>query len=92
MEAATWGGQAQVYVVPTVYVMAGLFQVNPNFGGRSGWDWFEHGATGLSVPLEVGWTPSFGPNHLLGHYKVDSTMTPRLIPTCSAARTASQSR
>jgi carbohydrate-selective porin OprB len=59
--------------------------VNPNFGGRSGWDWFEHGATGLSIPLEVGWTPSFGPNHLLGHYKVDSTMTPRLIPTCSAA-------
>jgi porin len=68
--AATWGGQAQVYVVPTVYVMAGLFQVNPNFGGPSGWDWFEHGTTGLSVPLEVGWTPSFGPNHLLGHYKV----------------------
>jgi porin len=24
--AATWGGQAQVYVVPTVYVMEGLFQ------------------------------------------------------------------
>ena len=68
--AATWGGQAQVYVVPTVYVMAGLFQVNPNFGGPSGWDWFEHGTTGLSVPLEVGWTPSFGPNHLLGHNKV----------------------
>jgi len=32
-----------------------LFQVNPNFGGPSGWD---------------GWTPSFGPNHLLGRYKV----------------------
>jgi porin len=62
------GGQAQVYVVPTVYVMAGLFQVNPNFGGRSGWNLFEPGATGLSVPLEVGWTPSFGANHLLGHY------------------------
>ena len=24
----------------------------------------------LSVPLEVGWTPSFGPDHLVGHYKV----------------------
>ena len=68
--AATWGGNARVYVLPTVYVMGGLFQVNPNFGGNSGWFWFEHGTTGLSVPLEVGWTPSFGPNHLLGHYKV----------------------
>ena len=58
------------YVVPTVYVMGGLFQVNPNFGGNSGWNFFEHGTTGLSVPLEVGWTPSFGPNNLLGHYKV----------------------
>jgi porin len=68
--AATWGGQARVYVDPTVYVMAGLFQVNPNFGGNSGWNFAEHGTTGLSVPVEVGWTPSFGPNNLLGHYKV----------------------
>jgi len=68
--AATWGGQARVFVVPTVYVMGGLFQVNPNFGGNSGWAWFLHGTTGLSVPLEIGWTPSFGPNHLLGHYKL----------------------
>ena len=68
--AATWGGNARVYVLPTVYVMGGLFQVNPNFGGNSGWFWFEHGTTGLSVPLEVGWTPSFGPDHLVGHYKV----------------------
>jgi porin len=68
--AATWGGQARVYVVPTVYVMSGLFQVNPNFGGISGWDVFEHGTTGLSVPVEVGWTPSFGPDRLLGHYKL----------------------
>ena len=68
--AATWGGNARVYVLPTVYVMGGLFQVNPNFGGNSGWFWFEHGTTGLSVPLEVGWTPSFGPDQLVGHYKV----------------------
>jgi porin len=68
--AATWGGQARVYVLPTLYVMGGLFQVNPNFGGSTGWNVFEPGTTGLSVPVEVGWTPSFGPDHLLGHYKV----------------------
>ncbi len=67
--AATWGGQARLLLVPTVYVMGGLFQVNPNFGGPSGWALFEHGSTGVSIPLEVGWTPSFGPNRLSGHYK-----------------------
>ena len=63
--------------------MAGLFQVNPNFGGRSGWNLFEPGATGLSIPLEVGWRPSFGAKHLLGHYKVsfdeDTSSNPDLF-------------
>jgi porin len=80
--AASWGIQARVFVLPTVYAMGGVFQVNPNDGGRSGWDLFIHGATGVSVPLEVGWTPSFGPDHLLGHYKVgfdnDSSSYPNL--------------
>ena len=67
--AATWGGQARVFVAPTVYAMGGLFQVNPNNGGISGWNLFEHGSTGLSVPLEIGWVPSFGRSGLLGHYK-----------------------
>ena len=83
MAGSNLGGQARVYVLPTVYVMGGVFQVNPNFGGRSGWNLFEQGTTGVSVPLEVGWTPSFGPNHLLGHYKVgfdnDSSSYPSLF-------------
>jgi porin len=69
-----------VYVVPTVYVMAGLFQVNPNFRGPSGWDWFEHGTTGLSVPLEVGWTPSFGPNQLTALYDLYSFLS-QIMPS-----------
>jgi porin len=67
--AATWGGQARVFLFPTFYAMGGLFQVNPNNGGASGWNLFEHGSTGLSVPLEFGWVPSFGRSGLLGHYK-----------------------
>jgi porin len=43
--------------------------VNPQNGGNSGWALFQQGTTGLSVPLEIGWTPGFGPNNLLGHYK-----------------------
>jgi porin len=80
--AASWGGLARVFVLPTFYVMGGVFQVNPNNGGPSGWDLFIHGTTGVSVPLEVGWTPSFGPNQLIGHYKVgfdnDSSSYPNL--------------
>lgn len=68
--AANWGGQARVFVTPTVYAMAGLFQVNPNFGGISGWDLFKRGSTGVSIPVEIGWVPRFGPNGLIGHYKV----------------------
>jgi porin len=81
--AATWGAQARVFVLPTVYAMAGVFQVNPNFGGRSGWSFSDCCTTGVSIPLEVGWTPSFGPNNLLGHYKVgfdnDSSSYPNLF-------------
>ena len=81
--AASWGGLARVFVLPTFYVMGGVFQVNPNNGGPSGWDLFIHGTTGVSVPLEVGWTPSFGPNQLIGHYKVgfdnDSSSYPNLL-------------
>jgi porin len=43
--------------------------VNPNNGGIAGWDLFEHGSTGVSVPVEFGWVPKFGPNGLVGHYK-----------------------
>jgi porin len=59
-----------VFVIPEVYAMAGVFQVNPNFGGRSGWNLFEQGSTGVSIPVEFGWIPNFGPDRLLGHYKV----------------------
>jgi porin len=81
--AATWGGQARVFVLPTVYAMAGLFQVDPAFGGRSGWSWFNGEGTGVSVPVEFGWVPRFGPDGLVGHYKIgfdeDSSTYPDLF-------------
>ena len=90
--AATWGGMARVYVLPTVYAMGGVFQVNPNFGGPSGWDLFIHGTTGVSVPLEVGWTPASDRTTCSATTRSASTMTPRPIPTCSPAPTACRSR
>ncbi len=49
--------------------MAGLFEVKPTVGGPSGWNLGWNGTTGASIPVEIGWQPYFGPNHLVGHYK-----------------------
>ena len=81
--ASTFGGQVRVLPTLETYVMAGVHQVNPLFGGRSGWSWFRTGTTGVSVPLEVGYVPRFGADSLVGHYKLgydyDSSRYPDLL-------------
>ncbi|MCQ8239688.1 carbohydrate porin [Rhizosaccharibacter radicis] len=67
---ATLGGQVRVLPSHDTYVQLGAFDVNPRFGGISGWAWAQPGSTGISVPAEAGWSPSFGRSKLLGHYKV----------------------
>ncbi|MFW7269289.1 carbohydrate porin [Gluconacetobacter sp. Hr-1-5] len=53
------------------YVTGGLFAVSPHAysGGISGWSWAQDGLGKLTTPVEVGWTPEFGKDRLLGHYK-----------------------
>jgi porin len=71
---ATFGGRVRVRPVPELYVQAGLYEVNqntytyPQF--RSGFDWSGAGDSGVEVPVEVGYTPHFGPDRLPGHYKI----------------------
>ncbi|MEJ0091878.1 MAG: carbohydrate porin [Methylocella sp.] len=81
--AANWGGQIRALPTLSTYVMAGLFEVNPNNGGISGWSWGEPGATGVSVPIEVGWEPRFSDDNLVGHYKIgfdeDTSPYPNLL-------------
>jgi len=64
---------AVVRLMPTndTYIMAGLFAVSPHSstGGISGWAWAQDGLGKFSTPVEVGWLPEFGKNHLDGHYK-----------------------
>ncbi|GBR00153.1 hypothetical protein GLI01_27890 [Gluconacetobacter liquefaciens] len=61
-------------VMPTrqFYLMGGLFAVSPHAynGGISGWAWGQDNLGKLSSQFEVGWIPAFGPDHLIGHYKV----------------------
>ncbi len=70
---ATWGGRlklsADIRRLPA-YVQFGAFQVLPQGGDRSGFDFAATGTTGVFLPLEVGLTPRLGPSALVGHYKL----------------------
>ena len=71
---ADFGVQARYLLARRFYVMAGLYQVDIDFGtsggGISGWAWADPHKSGVSIPVEAGWVPQFGPDNLIGHYKV----------------------
>jgi porin len=68
---ADWGGRVRVYPTPALYVAVGAFEVNPTYlENNKGFDLNFDGATGAMVPVEIGYTTSFGPDKLVGHYKI----------------------
>lgn len=68
---STWGGRIRARPTPEIYVQFGAYKSKPfPGGGRTGWTWSTAGATGVIMPFEIGWEPIFGPNKLVGHYKV----------------------
>jgi porin len=71
---ATLGGQVRVKPTATTYVQFGLFGVDPyiytNPLDQSGFNITPSEYDGVEVPVEVAWEPSFGPDHLVGHYKL----------------------
>jgi len=66
------GAVLRVRPTERTYVMGGVFAVSPHSynGGISGWSWGQSGLGKLSTQFEIGWIPSFGKDHLLGHYKI----------------------
>ena len=73
--AATWGARLKVQppsagVVKTAYLQLGAYQVRPEDGGRSGFDFSTSDTTGAIIPVELGTEPQFGPDKLIGHYKL----------------------
>jgi porin len=68
---STWGGRIRVRPTAETYVQFGAYESDPfPGGGRSGWTWSTVNATGAILPAEVGWEPVFGPEKLIGHYKI----------------------
>ena len=50
-----WGGRVRYATTRTTYVKAGAFEINPTRLHNSGFDWSTGGATGVIVPVEVGY-------------------------------------
>jgi porin len=69
---AGWGGRIKYSIEPSLYVEAGIWEVNPylDMDSNSGFDLGLNGATGSIVPVEIGKTVSLGPDNLIGHYRI----------------------
>ena len=60
---------------PHAYIQTGVYFSQSNFynygkGFRTGFNWSTNYITGEAFPVEIGWVPSFGAQHLPGHYKL----------------------
>lgn len=71
---ATLGGRVRVKPTPDTYLQAGVFGVDPYLytvpQDRTGWQIDASQYNGVEVPVEAAWEPRFGPDHLIGHYKL----------------------
>jgi porin len=68
---SSFGGRVRGRITPDIYIQTGIWEVVPfPGGGRSGFNWFPGGQSGVTIPVEVGWEPAFGPDRLTGHYKL----------------------
>ncbi|QHI95956.1 hypothetical protein GT348_06650 [Aristophania vespae] len=66
---ANLGAQIEYDPIKTVYIRAGLFQATKKDGGNSGF-YITTNSLGVVIPMEIGWNPSWGKDHLPGHYKI----------------------
>jgi porin len=66
---STWGGRARVNLTSTTYIQAGGFSVDPDRKEMSGFNLGLQTATGVVVPVEVGYETSFDNDDYPRHYK-----------------------
>jgi len=55
LPSATWGGNVKWSFSRKLYAEAGAFEVNPTIAPTNGLHWSTKGATGFTVPFEVGY-------------------------------------
>ena len=68
---ASWGGIVKLLPRSDIYLQAGAYEVNPSLNDPdNGFKLSISGATGVIVPVEGGWRPTFGSTKLPGNYKL----------------------
>ncbi|WP_245642055.1 carbohydrate porin [Neokomagataea thailandica] len=71
---STWGARIRYWPLHGLYIQTGLYGVNPGLNtiryDRTGFNMSLNRYTGFYLPTEIGLIPSFGPNELVGHYKI----------------------
>lgn len=87
---AVWGGRILYKITPQSYIQVGAYQSTPwPQGGRTGWTWGTAETTGAFVPVELGYNPDIGKNHLVGHIHVGAGIDSSRFKTWSAQVTGS---
>ncbi len=71
---AQWGARVKQQLNPEVAVQVGVYEFNPDNGNGAkegqGWSLDTDNADGVSIPIEVIWTPKQAVNGLPGSYRV----------------------
>ncbi|KAB7895160.1 porin [Rouxiella sp. S1S-2] len=64
-----WGGRIKLNITPEIYTQVGIYNQNPkNYDTGNGFRLDSSGSIGNLIPVEVGWTPTLGPDKLAGKY------------------------
>jgi porin len=71
---AVWGGRVRGTVAPDIDVTVGAYEANRGLYTdqyyRSGFKFDSARDSGVYLPVEFAWTPTFGPDKMPGHYKI----------------------
>ncbi len=71
---AVWGGRARLRPTPQTYVQFGIYEVNQglysNTNDRTGFKFDGSQDSGVDLPIELAYEPTFGADKLPGHYKL----------------------
>ncbi len=74
---ANWAIRARVRPIANFYLQTGIYFTESNIykypSFRSGFKFDSSYISGETFPIEIGYEPTFGPQHLPGHYKLGFT-------------------
>ncbi|MCZ4060722.1 carbohydrate porin [Pantoea sp. LMR881] len=66
-----WGGRIKLNVTPELFLQVGFYNQNrANYDRGDGFRLDTSNSEGNMVPVELGWTPTFGPEKLPGNYRL----------------------